>query len=73
MTAIGITDFEAIRSQPFLGMCPTAFDGQELVYTVATAHGPERIASCDVEVDQQAPLFAAIHSILDDSLPVPAP
>ncbi len=72
-TAIGITDFEAIRSQPFLGTCPTAFDGQELVYTVETAHGPERIASCDVEVDPQAPLFTAIHSILGDSVPMPAP
>jgi hypothetical protein len=72
-TAIGVTDFEAIRSRPFLGTCPTAFDGQELVYTVATPHGPERIASCDVEVDPQAPLFAAVHAILGASVPVPAP
>ena len=72
-TAIGITDFEAIRSRPFLGTCPTAFDGQELVYTVTTAHGPERIASCDVEVDPQAPLFTAIHAILGAGLPAPAP
>jgi hypothetical protein len=71
-TAIGITDFEAIGSRPFLGTCPTAFDGQELVYTVATVHGPERIASCDVEVDAQAPLFTAIHAILGASMPVPA-
>ena len=72
-TAIGITDFEAIRARPFTGDCPTAFDGQELVYTFATAHGPERIASCDVEVDPQAPLFAAIHGILGESVPEPAP
>jgi hypothetical protein len=72
-TAIDITDFEAIRSQPFLGTCPTAFDGQELVYTLATPHGVERIASCDVEVDPQAPLFVAIHAILGASVPVPAP
>jgi hypothetical protein len=72
-TAIGTTDFEAIRSRPFTGDCPTAFDGQELVYTVETAHGPERIASCDVEVDPQAPLFTAIHAIIGASLPVPAP
>ena len=71
--AIGITDFEAVRSQPFLGTCPTAFDGQELVYTVETVHGQERIASCDVEVDPQAPLFTAIHAIIGASLPAPAP
>ena len=69
--AIGTTDFEAIRSRPFLGTCPTAFDGQELVYTVETAHGQERIATCDVEVDPQAPLFTAIHAILGASLPAP--
>ena len=52
---------------------PDRFDGQELIYTVATAHGPERIASCEVEVDPQAPLFTAIHAILGANLPVPAP
>ena len=72
-TAIDSTDFEAIRSRPFLGTCPTAFDGQELVYMIATAHGAERIASCDVEVDPQAPLFVAIHAILGASGPAPAP
>jgi hypothetical protein len=72
-TAIDITDFEAIRSRPFRGTCPTAFDGQELVYSVATPHGQERVASCDVEVDPQAPLFAAIHAILGASMPVPVP
>ena len=72
-TAIAMTDFEAIRSRPFTGECPTAFDGQELVYTVATAHGQERIASCDVEVDLQAPPFTAIHAIIGASLPEPVP
>ena len=70
-TAIDVTDFEAIRSRPFRGTCPTAFDGQELVYTIATAHGSERIASCDVEVDPQAPLFVAVHAILGTSVPAP--
>jgi hypothetical protein len=69
--AIGATDFDAIRSRPFTGECPTAFDGQELVYTIETAHGPERIASCDVEVDPEAPLFTAIHAILGANLPMP--
>jgi hypothetical protein len=70
-TAIDSTDFEAIRSRPFLGTCPTAFDGQELVYTIATPNGAERIASCDVEVDPGAPLFIAVHAILGASIPAP--
>jgi hypothetical protein len=72
-TAIDSTDFEAIRSRPFLGTCPTAFDGRELVYTIATPHGAERIASCDVEVDPQVPLFVAIHAMLGSNAPVPSP
>ena len=51
--------------------CPTAFDGQELVYTVATRAGPERIASCEVEIDPEAPLFTAINAILGADLRVP--
>jgi hypothetical protein len=70
-TAIAITDFAAIRSRPFLGTCPTAYDGQELVYTIATANDLERIASCDVEIDPDMPLFTAIHAILGASMPAP--
>lgn len=62
--ALAVTDFAAIRSRPFRGECPTAFDGQELVYRFSTVHGPERIASCEVEVDPQHPLFAAVNAIL---------
>jgi hypothetical protein len=68
-TAIAVTDFAAIRSRPFLGTCPTAFDGQELVYTVASPGGAQRIASCDVEIDPEAPLFVAIHAILGANVP----
>ena len=38
--ALGITDFDVIRSRPFTGECPTAFDGMEVIYTFATAGAP---------------------------------
>ena len=62
--ALATTDFDAIRSRPFTGECPTAFDGQELIYTFATSAGPERISSCEVEIDPEDPLFTAVNGML---------
>ena len=57
---IAQADFAELRSHPFTGMCPTAVDGQELVFEFATASGVERIESCQVEVDYSSPLFSAV-------------
>ena len=66
--ALAVTDFDAIRARPFTGECPTAFDGQELIYTFATPAGPERISSCEVDIDPHAPLFAAVNGMLGADL-----
>ena len=68
--ALAVADFEAIRSHPFRGECPTAFDGQEVIYTFATPSGPERISSCEVEIEPEDPLFAAVNGILGADLRV---
>ena len=68
-TALSITDFNALRSRPFTGDCPTAFDGMEIIYTFETPGGTERIASCEVEIDRQAPLFVAVDAILGANVP----
>lgn len=57
---IDAADFDEIRSHPFTGTCPTAFDGQELVLEFGTDAGPEQIATCEVAIDWTAPLFAPI-------------
>lgn len=67
--AIASTDFAALRSRPFTGTCPTAFDGQELIYTFATPSGEERLASCEVEIDSAHPLFVAVGAALGASPP----
>ena len=67
--ALSVTDFNAIRSRPFTGECPTAFDGMEVIYTFETPSGTERIASCEVEIDRQAPLFVAVDAILGANVP----
>lgn len=62
--AIKTTDFAVLRSRPFTGECPTAFDGQEIVYEFGAPSGTERIASCEVEVDPGLPVFAAVDAAL---------
>jgi hypothetical protein len=53
-------DFNALRSQPFIGTCPAAFDGTGRLYTFTTAAGPETLAGCRVEIDQTAQLVALV-------------
>ena len=57
---IATADFAQIRSHPFTGFCPTSFDGQEVVFEFNAPAGIERIESCQVEVDYDAPLFKAV-------------
>lgn len=63
-TEIAKADFSALKSRPFTGTCPVAFDGQETIYTFGTASGAERIASCEVEVDPSEPVFIAVSAAL---------
>ena len=58
--AISAADFDEIRSHPFTGTCPTAFDGPEMVLEFATPTGTQQIASCEVAFDWSAPLFSAV-------------
>ena len=61
---IAATDFGAIKSHPFTGECPTAYDGQETIYTFSAPGGVETIASCSVVVDPALPLFAAVDAVV---------
>jgi hypothetical protein len=65
-TEIDKADFAALMSRPFTGTCPVAFDGQETVYTFATASGTIRIATCEIEVDPSDPLFVAVTAALTE-------
>jgi hypothetical protein len=70
-TAIRATDFAALRGHRFTGECPTAFDGQEIVFEFATPGGTERIASCEVDIDFGSPLFVAVSTALGPFVPLP--
>jgi hypothetical protein len=71
--AIRTADFAALRSHPFTGQCPTAVDGQELVFEFGAPTGIERIATCEVDVDFGSPLLRAVSTALGPfvSLPIP--
>jgi hypothetical protein len=71
--AIAKTDFAELKSHPFTGTCPVAFDGQEIVYEFAAPDGVERIASCEVEIDAASPLFRAVSAALGPRVPFPVP
>src|SRR5262249_42455816 len=43
---IEMTDFEKIKSHKFLGICPTAYDGQETTYVFPKTKSEEVIPSC---------------------------
>jgi hypothetical protein len=62
VTEIEKADFAELKSHPFTGTCPVAFDGQETVYTFTTGFGPERIASCEFVVEPTSPLFVAVSA-----------
>lgn len=69
--AIQSTDFAAVRSRPFTGTCPIAFDGQEVVFGFSTLTGVQRIASCEVEIDWDHPLFAATAAAVGPIIGLP--
>ena len=57
-------NFPQIESRPFTGECPTAVDGQELIYTFHLLTGDEEIRSCKVAIDPNHPLFRAVAAVM---------
>ena len=70
--AVKTTSFDAMRARKFTGECPTAYDGQEVIYEFGTPTGTERIASCETEIDPNQPVFAAVRAALQTVTAEPA-
>jgi hypothetical protein len=70
-SAVAATDFATLKSKPFTGECPIAFDGQELIFEFSTLSGTQRLASCEVEIDWGHPLFIAVAAGLGEWIPIP--
>jgi hypothetical protein len=69
--AVEAADYAAIRSRPFTGECPTAYDGQEIVFEFHASSGVQTIRSCEVEIDWTHPLFAATVAALSSVVELP--
>lgn len=69
--AVKATDYAALKSHPFTGECPVAFDGQELIFEFGVGAGTQRIASCEVDIDWGHPLFVAVAAALGEWIPIP--
>lgn len=69
--AMAATDFGTLKSKPFTGECPIAFDGQELIFEFAALAGTQRLASCEVDIDWGHPLFIAVATALGEWIPLP--
>ena len=69
--AIKATDFAALKAHAFTGECPTAVDGQEVVFEFGAPGGVQRIASCEVAIDWGLPLFVATSTALGPFVPLP--
>ncbi len=61
--AVERTDFAAIRAVPFMDVCPTAYDGQEHIYTFYVEDGFEELSSCEFVLDDNHPLFRLIYRL----------
>jgi hypothetical protein len=57
-------NFPLIESRPFTGECPTAFDGQETIYTFHLPTGDEEMATCRVAINSHHPLFLAVGAAM---------
>jgi len=68
---IQATDWATLRSHPFTGQCPIAFDGQELIFEFSVGTGTQRIASCEVDIDWGNPLFVAVGVALGQWVALP--
>lgn len=63
--AIAAADFEALRDTPFTGMCPTAYDGQQVIYIFYTSAGEEVIDSCEHAIERDDLLFHLVDELLN--------
>jgi hypothetical protein len=55
------TNFSKIKSGKFTDVCPMAYDGQEIIYTIYASDTTEELPSCTYNIDPNDPLFNFIH------------
>jgi hypothetical protein len=57
------TNFKKIKSKPFVGTCPRAYDGSEIIYTVNYDGKNEVISTCTYQTEDMKPLAIKLHEL----------
>ena len=63
--AIARADFDAVSIRGSTEICPTAYDGQEVIYTFHAPGGDERMSTCEHVIEWDLPPFPRLLAILD--------
>jgi hypothetical protein len=63
-TLIENANYAALRAVEFTGLCPTAVDGTEIIYTFYPHGKLEAISTCQFEIDFKQPLFSKLNELL---------
>ncbi len=50
-------NLDKVKSKPFKGLCPSAYDAPETSYLFLTGNTVEQISECQYEIDLRDPLF----------------
>jgi hypothetical protein len=58
-------NIDQLKTKKFTGTCPTASDGQEIVYKFILNKNEESIDSCEYEIPQDNPLIQQVNLILE--------
>jgi hypothetical protein len=61
---IEASDFEELKTIEFTGECPTAHDGQEIIYTFYLDDRTETLSTCQYVIDYETPLFHELDRVL---------
>jgi hypothetical protein len=56
-------NFSAIKSKPFKGTCPIAYDGTEVVYLFQLQRGVEEISACKYTINGKSLLFQQLNRL----------
>jgi hypothetical protein len=56
-------NFSVIKSQPFKGTCPIAYDGPEVVYLFQLHRGVEEISACKYAINGKSLLFGQLNRL----------
>jgi hypothetical protein len=60
------TNFKGVKSKPFRGTCPIAYDGIEMVYFFQSLSGVEEISACKYSISGKSPLFQQLNRLSQD-------